>query len=249
MNIRVIYAILLIAVMLFSCGCSDNSNLEAMYVLRHETEQTPSEVVSFKVDNTTPYEELISKTVDIHMFAQKYSFLVKPWTFYMNQIDADFGLECVRETAKGALYSVHKVEQGGLLYIFYCNEIWRDNQEEGPYPRPVRRWFYVREDLSYADFERAIEEKGTMDDIIRVDETGQIFYNLYSADWIDEEPPTECYTWHYLSDGVLELSYRREGNTFVLVNHNWRPDFDLDYGAEAVDIPYNAQILEIDRVK
>ena len=56
---------------------------------------------------------------------------------------------------------------------------------------------------------------------------------------------------YQLSDGILELAYQREGSTFVLSDdhHCWKPDFDLDYGAEAVDIPYNAQILEIDRVR
>lgn len=240
MKIRVICVISLIATLLFSCGCSSNNNLKTKYVLQPENRQTFSESVSFKVDNTTPYEELISKTVDIHTFAQKYSFLVAPWNYTMNQIDADFGLECVRETSEGALYSIHKVAQGGLLYVFYCTE-------EGAHPHHVRRWFYVRDDLSYADFESVIEQKGTMKDVIRVDETEQIFYNLHSAEWVEDEPPTEFCTWHYLSDGILELWYRREENSLMLADyHVWKPDFDLDYGAESVDVPYNARILDID---
>ncbi len=249
MNIRGVYTILLTFIILLSCGCNNDASLQETYILRHEAGQNSSEAVPFTVDNTTPHEELLPETVDIHAFAQKYSFLVKPWSVSMNRIDEELGLDCVRETPEGALYSVHKVKQGGLLYVFYNNYGWIDDPEEGPYPRPVRRWFYVREDLCYADFEDVLEEKGTMDDVIRVDETEQIFFNLHSAEWIDEEPPEEFYTWHYLSDGILELGYRREGDTFVLYTHIWKPDFDLDNWSESIDTPYNAQILEMDRVK
>ena len=236
--------ILLILTITLCCGCSGSRGLKKDYVLKEGTK--PSyEMVPIKVNNTTPYDELITKKVDIHIFAQKFSFVVYPWGAHMSRIAEEVGLECVRETKEGALYSVHKVKQGGLLYIFYNNEFGRENNDD----RLVRRWFYVRENLSYSDFEKVIEEKGIMSDVIKVDETEQIFDNIHSGEWIGEDKMSEIVTWHYLSDGILELEYVKQGDVYVLRDHVWKSNFDLEDWQAAVVEPYNAKILEIDRIK
>ncbi len=238
--------VLTLFVMLFVlslCGCKGGNDLQEAYVMR-KGDDPSYEVADYTVDNTTPYQELITKKVDIHSFAQAYSFVIYPWSPKMSQIAAEVGLECVREISNGALYSVHEVEQGGLLYIFYNNEEWREEGKD----RPVLRWFYVREDLCYADFEKIVEEGGTMDDVIKIDETEQIFYNIHSGEWIGEEPPELFPTWHYLSDGILELGYQREGDTFVVVPEycQWFPEFTLIDWQAARCYPINAEIFEFD---
>lgn len=37
----------------------------------------------------------------------------------LSAIDEAFGVECLRKNKAGNYYSVHKIKQGGLLYIFY----------------------------------------------------------------------------------------------------------------------------------
>ena len=240
--------VLILFVMLFAlsvCGCKGGNDLQKEYILRRG-EEPSYEVAEYTVDNTTPYQELITKKVDIHSFAQAFSFQVAPWGAKMSRIAAEVGLECVRETPDGALYSIHEVEQGGLLYIYYKNEEWREDGED----RPVLRWFYVREDLCYADFEKILEQGGTMEDVIKIDETEQIFCNIHLAEWIGEEKYDDFVTWHYLSDGILELVYQRDGDTFVLLPEEckWLSDFSLvDWQAEkyrAVD----AEVFEFDKV-
>ncbi len=249
-KIRFSCSVLLILCLTLCCACEANKSLKKDYVL-DEIPDHDYDSVSYTVDNTTPYEELITKKVDIHTFAQKYSSFIFPWTVDMSQICNDVGIECIRETDEGALYSVHKVKQGGLLYVFYNNESWREKNDD----RWVRRWFYVREDLKYADFKQVLEEKGTMSDIIAVDEAGQIFDNIFSGEWVDEKKSVDYFdkgyysTWHYLSDGILEIGYRKQGDERGIYYHKLEADFNLSDGRDGVDEPYNAKILEIDRIK
>ena len=93
----------------------------------------------FQTDNTTPYEELITKTVDIHAFAQNFD--ITGDRRGIDDVMEFIGVECLRETETGALYSVHKVEQGGLLYIFYDNQEWLTEIKTNG----IKVWFYVRE--------------------------------------------------------------------------------------------------------
>lgn len=250
MKKRLVFVILLTLILTLCCGCGDNNSLKKDYVL-HEIPDHDYKSVSYTVDNTTPYQELITKEVDIHNFAQKYSSYIFPWYVNMSEIYYDVGIECIRETAEGALYSVHKVKQGGLLYVFYDNDSHLEKTDD----RWVRRWFYVREDLNYADFKKAIDENGDMSDIIKVDKTGQIFDNIFSGEWVDEEKSVDYLnkgsyaTWHYLSDGILELSYREENGKRVIYSHKLESDFNLSDGRDGVDEPYNAKILDIDRIK
>ena len=59
------------------------------------------------------------------------------------------GVECLRETEAGALYSVHEVEQGGLLYIFYNTPEWLTEITTNE----IRNWYYVPKRLSSSDFD------------------------------------------------------------------------------------------------
>ena len=214
------------------------------------------------VDNVTPYEELITEEVDIHEFMQTFSplapFVPTATTtdfnnLYLRDFAKNVAVECLRETDAGALYSVHKVEQGGLLYVFY------DKREELG-DSPIRHRLYVPKALSYADFDGLVEGVSTFDDLLAIDPSSQIYLNelkAYAA-WMrekhgDEDEGSEVSTHHYLKDGILVLRFEKEGDTdryIKRVEGKSSRDFDLHYlSSPGRHIPYDAHILDMDWVE
>ncbi len=234
---------LILLVLVLLVGCTHSGALEASYVLHYHDKSTVSkdDSVVFHIDNTTPYEELITKTVDIHEFAQYCD--PDGCGININDVMARFGIECLRETDAGALYSVHKVEQGGLIYVFYNNYDW-DTDIAG---NGIRRWFYMRDRLSFSDFDKFQENIATIEDVIKVNDAEQIFLNIYHADplYFDEGV---FYTSYYLTDGILDVMYTEQNGELVFTKKFLTEDFDL-LGGEAVYTPYDAHILDIDWVK
>ena len=235
---------LLVVMLSLLVGCAKPAKLEKDYVLDYNT---PSAVVDdpsvFKIDNTTPYQKLITKELDIHAFAQRYSPVGDR---DIDDVMENFGIECLRKTEAGAIYSVHKVTQGGLLYVFYDNFDW-DTELAG---NSIVRWFYVRDRLTSSDFDGLTEKTDTIDDVIKINETEQIFLNIYRAD-----PQTwtklwgEFFTTAYLEDGILDIGYKLVDGEFVLEVKLLTKNFDLpDLGAP-VHIPYDARILDMDWVE
>ena len=196
----------------------------------------------FQVDNTTPYEELITKTVDIHQFAQCFE------PIYGGKIETvmEFiGVECLRETETGALYSVHKVEQGGLLYIFYDNKEWQTEIRTND----VKTWFYVRERLSSADFSSLEKNVSTIQDVIEIDAVEQIYLNCYRADPEYQYDGKHLYTVHYLEDGIYLILYELIGGELIFTDAYFADNFDLPIQTESRYYPYYAQVLEMDMVE
>ncbi len=233
---------LILLALVLLVGCARSGDLEASYVLHYYDEPTTSadDSVVFHIDNTTPYEELITKTVDIHEFVQYYKPCVGGRD--INDVMARFGIECLRKTDAGALYSVHKVKQGGLIYVFYNTNIHYEDKDG------IRRWFYVRDRLSFADFDEFEENVATIEDVIKVNGVEQIFLNVYHADPLFFEEG-KLYTSHYLTDGILDVMYTEQDGKLVLAAKHLTEGFDLRDADAAKDIPYDAHILEMDWVK
>ena len=233
---------LILLVLILVAGCTHTHTLEMSYVLEYDTSTIPvNDSIDFKIDNTTPYQELITKTVDIHAFAQRYSPNGKRT---IDDVMGKFGIECLRETEEGALYSIHKVLQGGLLYVFYNNYDW-DIDISG---NSILRWFYVRERLSSSDFYALTENVDTIDDVIQIDKTEQIFLNIYQADPMHWDEGIVCTT-HYLEDGLLDIGYKLEDGKLVFTASILTENFDLRDMDEPVHHPYSARIFDADWVK
>ena len=232
-----IIVVLLVLVLLI--GCTHSDTLEMNYVIEYNAPTVTIEnCEDLKIDNTTPYEKLITKTVDIHMFAQRYNPLGKR---NISDIIENVGIECLRNTDEGALYSVHKVKQGGLLYVFYDNYDLNKNLAN----KSIIRWFYVRERLSFSDFENLTEGVDTIDDVIKINESEQIFLNIYRSypNFIEEEV---LYTTHYLEDGILDVAYKLVDGKLIFSDKHLTKNFDCPDLDEAIYHPYNACILDID---
>lgn len=236
---RVHRIIVVLLVLVSLIGCTHSDTLEMNYVIEYNTPTVTKEnCEDLKIDNTTPYEELITKTVDIHMFAQRYNPLGKR---NINDVQEYVGIECLRNTDEGAWYSVHKVKQGGLLYVFYDN--YDRNKKFSN--KSIIRWFYVRERLSFSDFENLNEGVDTIDDVIKINEAEQIFLNIYRAypDFIGEDV---LYTTHYLEDGILEVGYKLVDGKLIFSDIYLTGNFDCPDLDEAKHHPYNARILDMD---
>jgi hypothetical protein len=224
---------------------SENTNsLEKHYEVNYQYDAivVTQDYGIFPVDNTTPYQDLITKTVDIHNFASHFE---QTGGRGIDDVMEFMGVECLRETEAGALYSVHKVEQGGLLYIFYSNHEWETEIRTNE----IKAWFYVRERLSFSDFDSLQSGVTTIEDVIEMNEVEQILFNCYRADPMFQYDPTQLVTVHYLEDGIFALQYDLINGELIFVQHYLAEDFDLPFSRESKYYPYYAQVLDMDRVE
>lgn len=221
--------------LVFSLAACRSDSLKHTYSVEATTESMKgAETQSMPpIDNSTPMEPS-EEAIDIHSVVEKY--LLDSQNVCLSDIAAGMGIDTLRETEGGALYSVHPVKQGGRLFIFYVKE---ENNR-------LMQWFYVNKSLSYKDFEK-IQDGVSIDDVKKVDPATQIFENIYFAneDWKRDGC---AMSWHYLSDGILELGYKIENNKLILFFQQFSSDFEVHrYNADKSPI-YDGHILPIDRI-
>jgi hypothetical protein len=166
--------------------------------------------VTLLVNNELPCRQLITKTVDIDDFIKK--FYIQPLSmvlgYYLPDIASGIGIECLRETELGALYSVHKVKQGGLLYIFYARI------EKSIYVK-VSGWYYVQKKLFSNDF-AAIKKGSSISDVIAIDPAAQIYENIYNNEpFLYNIKSVGLDTYHFLGDGILKIHFANINQTAV----------------------------------
>lgn len=226
-------------------GTVEKANpLEAEYELNFRLDEmgTTQDYGVYKTDNTTPYEELITKTVDIHAFAQNFSNSGDRRG--INDVMEFMGVECLRET-ETAIYSVHKVEQGGLLYIFYCKEPWRTEITDNG----ILLWFYVRERLSFSDFDYLEKDVTTIQDSIYQTEIEQIYLNCYRADPTYYLCDESLGVGFYLEDGILGTLYEQKDGELVLSDYYFQEGHDMSIHTGGRAYPYEGRILDMDWVE
>ena len=229
--------------LLVSCG--PKNSLEKTYTLPTQNAassapaQAPAPAVAIPVSREKPAEELLTKEIDIHEVVEKYFTENLSGKGSLEEVTADIGVECLRETEAGALYSVHEIKQGGRLYIFYTNDA------EAPDYHAFVQWFYVQKKRSRADF-AAIKIGSAIEEVKKIDPTTQIFENIYNANpayWSEQKG---YMSWHYLDDGILEIGYEiGSGKVMAL---NFTDNYQISrYDANRV-LPYDGRILEMDWV-
>ena len=218
--------------------------LEKDYELNYRLDEmgTTQDYGVYQPNNKDSYQDIITKTVDIHTFAQNFNGYGSRRG--INDVMEVIGLECLRET-EGAIYSVHKVKQGGLLYIFYRKEPWRTEIKDNG----ILRWYYVRERLSLADFDYLEKNVTTIQDSIAQTEIEQIYLNCYRADSKYDKPDGSLSVGFYLEDGILVTLYELVDGELVLSEYYFQEGYDHSIVTGAVSYPYDAQILEMDWVE
>ena len=195
-----------------------------------------------RINNNSPYDELITKEIDINLFVEKFDpdptiSLFTDITL-ITEMDAEFGVECLRRTEVGTLYSVHKIKQGGLLYVFYRNHSY---ERTGEYEE-IKHWYYVKEKLIYSDFSSVVN--GT--DIEKIADIDPIT-SVYIERANKYEKSYGATTFHYLEDGILMLSYKYMNERFKIVGQDYQKDFQINSAfTEAKVQLYDGHILPID---
>ena len=194
-----------------------------------------------RVNNTDPYQTLITTPVDIDLFVD--TFDGDPFRafngrlIHISQVAEAVGLECLRQKPDGTLYSVHKVSQGGLLYIFY--ELARYNKLSY-----LRTWYYVKKPLTYSDFQ-GIQEGADMQNVKKVDPAASVYIDRLNRFGGAKEGT--LLSDHYLEDGILRYGYEKVNGRFVIVGIRFDPDFRAHgYGA-AVERIIDGQVYPMDR--
>jgi hypothetical protein len=164
--------------------------------------------VELPIDNSKHYNELITKNIDIDEFIKKFYVFPAPYGlgYYINDIHRGIGIECLRETELGALYSVHKVEQGGLLTIYYSRI---------QYTRYVKvaGWYYAQKKLSSSDFlsikkQSARTNASTLSDVIDIDPATKIYNEIFQKNYVFTYFSRHAETIHLLSDGILKIRFK-----------------------------------------
>ena len=216
---------------------SDYSAAESESTTSGTTSETKFQLP--KIDNQTPYEKLLTKEIDIHAFMERHCSLSVFASGDMKEIVDDIGIECLRESETGTLYSIHKVKQGGLLYIFYVRisdtDYWTMSN------------FYVQKKLSSQNFS-GIKEGDSFNKVKQIDPIAQIGENLYIANPSYWEKSGGCGNYHYLSDGVLEVTFKKQ-NGMLTVIHKKLFDFSEIPQMGEKNQPYIGKILGQDWVK
>ncbi len=201
-----------------------------------------------RLDKKTPYEELITKTMDINAFFDKcYDLLpvsaITNGLHPLPEIDEVFGVECLRRNKAGNYYSVHKLKQGGLLYIFYIDlepikYLWMHN------------WFVVQKSLSYEDFS-TISKGSSYEDVEAVDPAADIYEQrrLSGFEKTSKQSPLDLVTRHYLTDGILTIYYEFVDGKLVVHYLEYRKNFQVDVLGASSYPSYNGRILDIDAIQ
>lgn len=201
------------------------------------------EAVLKRIDNSTPYQELITKKIDIQSFLQKYdpdaAATITQSPRLITTVDRDFGIECLRQTEAGSIYSIHQVKQGGLLYVFYET---RSYESTGKYVS-IKYWYYVKKALSYADFSEVTE--GTLlKEVKKIDPVTKFYTDrAYTPSQIFIP-----YSYHYLKDGILLIGYTKTNKDLVVEGTQFWPDFNIEeanYASQKVEL-YDGHLLPID---
>ena len=213
---------------------------------QQEREDTESRVASFtssaikadekllsKIDNKTPYDKRVTTTIDLDAFLSlripPYWYPTDPATgfsgYQMRDYVKKFPVECLRKNAEGTVYSVQKVKQGGLLYVFYDLRFYDFRTSPGPYwGVPIWSWCYVTNLYSYKDF-ASFNDNSTFDDLIAVDPSMQVIKDYYLANGYPDSYD-ELYFTMYLSDGTMHVTTLLSDGT-INVSLNYSPDYKI----------------------
>ena len=205
--------------------------------------------VKLPANNDIPYEQLITRAVDIEEFVDK--FYIYPLSmnlgYYLPDIYTSIGIECLRETEEGAIYSVHKVVQGGLLYIFYA-------RIPGSRYVKVADWYYVQKRLSHKDFQ-SLGKGSTLQEVVSIDPAARIYEKVYQNDsFTFDISDAGLSSFHFLTDGVLKIHYKKQvdevGEKYIGIDKKIFVDFDNIQSIQPGERIHslNGRILPMDRI-
>ena len=241
-----VLSLLLTIVLLLSFpGCGTTPPQESISV-PEVTEEQERDLLA-KADNTTAYDELIKgyPVIDIDEFVERFDPEPQRYSIgsvRLYQIASAYGVPCLRKIDDPGYYSVHRVKQGGLLYIFY--------EEDREHQVSCKQWFTVQKPVSRADFDY-LKEGTRLSKIVKTDPAAAVFARMAKKQLKEsKDDPAPFFTsWHYLTDGVMICTYKKKWYGYV-IDQVLIGDYSAFKGFTVKErsTPYNGEILSIDRV-
>lgn len=229
-----IILLVLFMFLLSSCNNSPDTNFSSTY----DTTENKSENVQQnrdidkileKIDNTKSYNDSIKNTVDIDDFTDFIKHI--GYNFSIEDFNSRYPIECLRKPRNNVLYSVHKTENGGLIYVFFT----RSDSEKS---YRLICWYYVEENLKYKDFKSIKNGVNTIEDVEKIDPTASVHKKLIDDSTLRFE--------HYLSNGIMTVLYKKENGKFLVENIEFSKKFISDSVGYSDGSGFEAKIFDID---
>ncbi len=222
---------ILCIILMFSlafAGCS--ANLKATYDIKDE---------SIYIDNNVEYKNSKNDKIDILKFAEA---MYSPNRLVQDQYDIKlaFGLDIFRKyeyKGDSVVYSVHQVEQGGLLYIFYITY----KNDSKAY---IENWFYSKKEISKKNFEK-IGAGSSKREVLDIDPATQVYLNRYESDPKFKSNISLIESYHYLTDGCMRIYWEYKEDNLVVQNIEFFEDYNVRRYTSVKEY-YNCKVLDKD---
>lgn len=185
-----------------------------------------------KTNNTKAYNDSIKTTVNIEDFTN----FIKQHTGYFSieDFNSKYYIECLRKPRSNVLYSVHKTDNDGIIYVFFAG-----NESEKSYHFIC--WYYVEKNLTYKDFKSIKNGVSTIEDVEKIDPAASVHKKLIDNSTLRFE--------HYLSNGIMQVLYKKENGKFLVDKIELSKKFISDSVGYSDGSGFEAKILDIDFIK
>ncbi len=185
-----------------------------------------------RINNTKSYNASIKNTVDIEDFTN----FIKQHTGYFSieDFNSKYYIECLRKPRTNVLYSVHKTDNDGIIYVFFAG-----NDSEKSYH--LICWYDVEENLKYKDFKSIKSGVSTIEDVEKIDPAASVYKKLIDDSTLRFE--------HYLSNGIMRVLYKKENGKFLVDKIEFSKKFISDSVGYSDGSGFEAKILDIDFIK
>ena len=221
--------------MFFLSSCGNYTNIQSNQnysSLESKTDILASEMgiesILERIDNNKPYNDIITETVDIESFT---NYIKNNPYNSIKEFDEKFNIECLRKVnnRKVSLYSVHKTENNGLIYVFF-GSLYR-----------MYGWYYVEKPLKYKDFKSIKKGISTIEDVEKIDSAATIYKNLFN-----DSNGSINHAEHYLNNGILLVSYKKENGKFIVDEMEYSKKFMSEQVGFEDGSGFEAKILDMD---
>lgn len=215
-----------------------NSAVPESYEQRMKAEYDA--VVENAITNQS-YNDVLKSTVSDDIIIWYLDYTMNPWQSVADSpvsINGRYKIELIRAIDDKRMYSIQKPESGGLFYSFYVNS-------------GLQCTAYITKSLSFADY-NAIKVGSSINDVIEIEPATQAYIkrNKTFDDLNNDGELADKFMQHIiLKDGLLKLTYSRNGDTYKVnqidffdnfkesVDWGMNYPFVYDYGILPEDFP------------
>ena len=189
-----------------------------------------------------PYNEVLKSTVSDDIILWHLDSTMNPWASHIEtplSMNIQYPIELIRKIDDTMMYSIQKPESGGLFYSFYVNG-------------GLQCTAYITKAQSFADFS-SIKIGSSIEDVIAIEPATQAYINrneTYDSLSYDSVLADTFKQHIILKDGLLKLTYSRNGDTATVKQIDFFDDFreSVDYGM-GFPFVYDYSILSEDYPK